>query len=432
MMQDGYAGIFGGPARVLEILDRKDHAGQAFPVLLEKAADATFPSLDGGDEFDPGIPGDGTAYPEGFRVGLVHGFELGPEQSAVELLTLLEIPDRHGDSIDSALRHWLPPLADRAGWARGREAIEIGFGRNCAPSARVSPVVRIGWGIACLWLVWGCTAGAPETLPVGDATRGEQIAAVAGGCGCHTPDGGPVGAGGVEIETPFGVFYSTNITSDPTHGIGSWSDIELEGALRRGVLPDGSTETPVMPYHLYAGMADRDIADLIAWMRGLPASSKADLPHRVDLPFPRLAFRGWKMLFAPAVDAPAVAPSTGVERGRYLVDHVAICGDCHTPRNALGAPDPSLYLGGVIDGPIGDVPNITPDDVYGVGSWDEADMVALLADGMLPDMDSVQGKMAEVVDGIADGPGYFHAPESDLEAMAAYLRTVPHLGAPDS
>ena len=138
------------------------------------------------------------------------------------------------------------------------------------------------------------------------------------------------------------------------------------------------------------------------------------------------------MLFAPSVDAPEVAPTARVERGRYLVDHVAICGDCHTPRNALGAPDQSLYLGGVIDGPIGDVPNITPDDVYGVGSWDEADMVALLADGMLPDMDNVQGKMADVVDGIAGGPAYVHAPESDLEAMAAYLRTVPPLGAPDS
>jgi len=271
----------------------------------------------------------------------------------------------------------------------------------------------------------GCTGDpVPAVGGPGDAKRGEVVAAVAGGCGCHTPKDGPVGAGGVEIETPFGVFYSTNITGDRTAGIGAWTDAEIEGALRRGVLRDGSVEAPVMPYPLYAGMSDEDVRDLIAWLRTLAPSSQANRPHQVDLPLPRLAFRAWRMLFAPDVTPPAQAPSSGVERGRYLAEHVAICGDCHTPRNAFGAPEASRYLAGTKDGPIGDVPNITPDPKTGVGDWDESDIVALLQDGMLPDMDNVQGKMGEVIDGVAGGPGYTNAPEADLQAIAAYLRTV--------
>jgi mono/diheme cytochrome c family protein len=248
---------------------------------------------------------------------------------------------------------------------------------------------------------------------------------VAGGCGCHTPEAGPVGAGGVEIETPFGVFHSTNITSDRRAGIGAWSDAEIEGALRRGVLRDGSAESPVMPYHRYAGMSDEDARDLIAWLRALPPSSRANRPHELSLPFARLAFWGWRVLFAPSVTPPEEAPAGGVERGSYLAKHVAICGDCHTPRGVSGAPESSMHLAGVKDGPIGEVPNITPDETTGLGEWDESDIVALLENGMLPNMDNVQGKMAEVIDGIGGGPGYANASTADIEAIAAYLRTVP-------
>lgn len=283
------------------------------------------------------------------------------------------------------------------------------------------------WVAAAIAVVFvaGCTSAPPDIGLAGDLERGKKLAALAGGCGCHTPDGGPVGAGGVEIETPFGVFYSTNITSDDAAGIGRWSDAELEGALRRGVLRDGSVEAPVMPYPLYSGIADEDVRDLIAWMRALPPSPQKNRPHEVSLPLPRLAFWGWRTLFAPSYDPPEKAPAEGVARGKYLTNHVSICGDCHTPRDGLGVPDSSMYLAGANDGPLGNVPNITPDPKTGVGDWDPSDMIALLQDGMLPDFDNVQGKMAEVVDGIADGPGYFEAPEDDLLAIAAYLRTVP-------
>ena len=274
----------------------------------------------------------------------------------------------------------------------------------------------------------GCTRSADPALfaRAGDPARGEVVFALAGGCGCHTMKEGPVGAGGQEIPTPFGTFYSTNITPDPGTGIGDWSDEEIEGAIRRGVLRDGSVESPVMPYYRYAGMSDADVRDLIAHLRTLPAAVRENRPADVKLPLPRLAFRGWRLLFARDVQAPAVAPASGAERGQYLTDHVSICGDCHTPRDAFGAPDRSLYLAGVADEPpIEFAPNITPDDETGIGKWDASDISGLLESGFKPDFDNVQGRMAEVIDGVAGGPGYAKAPDADRDAIAAWLKSIP-------
>ena len=269
-------------------------------------------------------------------------------------------------------------------------------------------------------------ASARAVATKGDPARGEQVFAIAGGCGCHTPEKGPVGAGGVEIETPFGKFFSTNITSDPTHGIGGWTDEEVARAIRVGVLRSGEVEPPVMPYQLYAGMADDDLRDLIAYLRSLPPAPVENRPHQVKLPLPRLAFRAWRILFAGQTVPPEKAPTELVARGRYLTDHVSICGDCHTPRNRFGALDDALYLAGTPDGPGGEeVPNITPDEKTGIGSWGVDDITSLLQMGMKPDFDNVQGSMAEVIDGIAGGPGYGKAPEGDLRAIAEYLKTIP-------
>src|SRR5207247_2514209 len=99
--------------------------------------------------------------------------------------------------------------------------------------------------------------------------------------------------------------------------------------------------------------------------------------------------------------------------------------DCHTPRTRLGAPDRSMYLAGVADGPGGQViPNITP-HATGIGDWDVSDILGVLTRGMLPNFDNVQGLMAEVVDGRGGGPGFKDAPEADLRAIAEYLKTVP-------
>lgn len=259
----------------------------------------------------------------------------------------------------------------------------------------------------------------------GNPERGFEVFALAGGCGCHTGPDGPVGAGGGEAPTPFGTFYGTNITPDEETGIGKWTAAEIAAAIRDGWRRDGSAESPVMPYYRYAGMTDGDVADLIAYLRTLPAVRRENKPHEVDLPLPGLAYRAWRALFFWRPTRPAAAPDDPVARGRYLVDHVAICGDCHTPRTRLGTPDNTRYLAGVESGPDGaGIPNITPHRT-GIHDWDAEDMVNVLSLGMLPDFDNVQGLMAEVVDGKAGGPGYSDAPGDDLHAIAAYLGTVP-------
>jgi mono/diheme cytochrome c family protein len=260
----------------------------------------------------------------------------------------------------------------------------------------------------------------------GDADRGKAIFALAAGCGCHTPEGGPVGAGGRPLATPFGTFYSTNITPDPDTGLGRWSDAEIRAAIRVGDLRDGSVEAPVMPYYQYAGMADEDVDDLIAYLRTLPPVRNENRRPDMRIPLPRIVYRGWRWWFTRAIDAPPRAPAAGIDRGRYLVDHVSLCGDCHTPRGRFGALRSDWYLAGTRHGPDGkSVPNITTDATTGAGDWTADELVEVLRSGMLPDFDNVQGLMAEMVDGYGGGPGYKDAPEDDVKAMASYLKTVP-------
>jgi mono/diheme cytochrome c family protein len=258
----------------------------------------------------------------------------------------------------------------------------------------------------------------------GDPQKGKVLFALAAGCGCHSATGGPVGAGGGEIPTPFGKFYGTNITPDPETGIGGWSDAEIRAAIRDGVAHGKGIEAPVMPYYLYAGMADTDVDDLIAYLRTLPAVRRPNRMHEGELPLARWAYRAWRVLFVrrAAARLPSAEP---LQRGKYLVEHVSICVDCHTPRTRWGRLDRSLYLAGTAHGPGGDsVPNITPHRT-GIGDWDVEDILNVLTRGMLPNFDNVQGFMADVVDGRGGGPGLKDAPEGDLRAIATYLKSVP-------
>jgi mono/diheme cytochrome c family protein len=127
-------------------------------------------------------------------------------------------------------------------------------------------------------------------------------------------------------------------------------------------------------------------------------------------------------VFGRFTTSPPQAPKSGIERGRYLVDHVSLCGDCHTPRNSIGTPNRSLYLAGVgaKAGPLGEtMPNITPDKETGIGDWKREDIAELLLSGTKPDLDNVQGLMAEVVE-----HGYKNMTREDALAIADYLKSV--------
>jgi mono/diheme cytochrome c family protein len=141
---------------------------------------------------------------------------------------------------------------------------------------------------------------------------------LAGGCGCHTAEDGPVNAGGRPLTTPYGTFYGTNITPDEIHGIGSWTDRQIIDAIRVGVRADGSVMSPVMPYPAFSGMSDEDVTALVAYLRSLPPVARENQPHQQSLPLAGLAMRAWRWLFFDPVDAPTHAPETGVERGRLI------------------------------------------------------------------------------------------------------------------
>ncbi len=255
--------------------------------------------------------------------------------------------------------------------------------------------------------------------------RGQYIFAIAGGCACHTEPEETFNAGGREFPVPMGKVYSTNITYDKETGLGKWSDQEIYDSMVKGLRRNGEKLVPVMPYEAYSGMAVSDLKALIAYLRTLEPVSQKTPPAKFRLPFVRSLFIPlWLKFFGGFSTPPSTTPKSGIERGRYLADHVALCGDCHTPRNRLGVPIRDLYLAGWQSGPLGeDVPNITPHKETGIKDWSRDEIVDLLIKGTKPDLDDVQGLMAEVVHGTT--AGYKDMTREDALAIADYLKSIP-------
>ena len=255
--------------------------------------------------------------------------------------------------------------------------------------------------------------------------RGAYVFRAAGGCACHTDvkRGGAFLAGGRPLETPFGTFYSPNITPDPDTGIGGWSDADFARAMRQGVAPDGSHYFPVFPYAAFTNASAADLADLKAYLDTAPPVRRPNTPHDVAAPFGwRFTVGPWKWLFfEPGPFRPRADRSDAWNRGAYLATGLAHCGECHTPRNLLGGLDRDLWFAGALDGPEGQrAPNITPHGATGIGKWSAGDLTGLLKTGLKPDFDDVQGVMAEAID-----QGYRYLDDGDLAAIAEYVRSLP-------
>ncbi len=258
----------------------------------------------------------------------------------------------------------------------------------------------------------------------GDEMRGEQVFWAAGCASCHSAAGAEgdarlVLSGGRPFATAFGTFFAPNISPDLAQGIGGWSLADLDTAMRHGTSPEGEHYYPAFPYTSYTHALPQDVADLKAFMDTLPASDRANEPHQVGFPFnQRILLGGWKLLFASdswVIDGD-LAPDEA--RGRYLVEGLGHCSECHTPRNALGGRTMARWLAGGPnpDGP-GRIPNITPAQL----TWSAEEVASYLKSGFTPDFDVVGGSMGEVVENIA------HLPDSDRAAIAAYLAIVPSL-----
>ena len=227
----------------------------------------------------------------------------------------------------------------------------------------------------------------------GDAQRGAYIAKAAGCVGCHTEKAVPF-AGGRALKTPFGTFYGPNITPHPEAGIGRWSEADFVRALRRGESPRGASYFPAFPYPSFTGITDEDLRDLWAYLRTVAPSDRASKPHDLRFPFGwRPLVTIWKSLFFASGPLQKDPQLTEVQnRGRYLVQALGHCGECHTPRNLLGAPNRDRFLAGGKGPEDKKVPNITPTRLK---SWAAADVGQVInSDGVI---NQVEGGIVQTV-----------------------------------
>ena len=270
------------------------------------------------------------------------------------------------------------------------------------------------------WLYF-CLLGANNTIGQDLIEKGKYIFHASGGCSCHTDtkNDGAFLAGGRPINTPFGTFFGTNISPDPATGIGKWTDEDFVRAMTKGLSPEGNHYFPVFPYTSFHNITQEDLIALKAYLFSIPAVNQKNIPHDLILPFGRQALLMiWKnVVWSPQTFISNPDQTKSWNRGAYIAQALAHCGECHTPRNLLGGLKTYLHFSGSKEGPEGELaPNITPHKITGIGDWTKVDISYFLETGMKPDGDYTQGLMAEVIE-----HGYYYLKVEDLDAVAEYL-----------
>ncbi|MDB5887005.1 MAG: cytochrome c, class [Polaromonas sp.] len=299
---------------------------------------------------------------------------------------------------------------------------------------------RIGWAIGLLAAgifatVWALnvrdespvnTQAVAAFAPADSLVARGAYLARAGNCmGCHTARGGQNYAGGLGIPTPFGTVYTSNLTPDANTGIGSWTSAHFWRAMHNGRSKNGRLLYPAFPYTSYTQVSREDSDAIFAFLRSQPAVNQPNRRHALDFPFSsQAALAVWRALyFKPGVYRPDAGQPAEWNRGAYLVNGLGHCSACHSPRDALGGSRQSLALaGGLIPMQNWYAPSLTSPHEAGVGDWNRSQIVSLLKTGVSPGA-SVSGPMAEVVLQSTQ-----HLSQPDLEAMAAYLKTLAGSG----
>jgi mono/diheme cytochrome c family protein len=270
--------------------------------------------------------------------------------------------------------------------------------------------------------------GVPEELRSGDlVARGRYLTQAADCEMCHTRDGGPRFAGGRAFQTPFGVLYSPNITPDGETGIGAWSDADFLRAVHDGVAKNGERLYPAFPYESYTLLADDDVLAIKAYLFSLPAAHTTAPADTLSFPFNQRWLMGiWGVLYNPARRfEPHENRSPDWNRGAYLVEALAHCGDCHTPRNLGQALDNRRKFAGTLIGGWRAY-NITPDRVSGIGGWSDEDLAEYLKSGHAAGHGVAGGPMAEEIEASSS-----RLTAGDLRAIVTYLRSLPVVRTPE-
>ena len=279
---------------------------------------------------------------------------------------------------------------------------------------------------ALLWMGW---RQAPESLPaaaeasaqaspVDQASRGAYLARAGNCAACHTAQGGRPYAGGRAIETPFGRVYSSNLTSDPTTGLGRWTEEDFWKALHHGRSRDGRLLNPAFPYVEYSRVTPEDARALWAFLRTVPPVARENTAHELPWPYrTQWALAFWRGLyFRPMVwqEVPGQSPSWN--RGAYLVQGLGHCAACHTPRDALGGYRSGAELEGYhLPAQGWYAPSLKDPGQAGVEASGRDEWVRVLKSGAGAAAVAT-GPMAEVV---SQSTQYLSL--EDLRAMASYL-----------
>jgi mono/diheme cytochrome c family protein len=298
-------------------------------------------------------------------------------------------------------------------------------------TVRVVAAILVAAGIGAWWITEPKPVAA-DSLPdlVPDAAAGELVFWAGGCASCHaTPVNGKRAkgddklllGGGLELDTPYGVFRVPNISSHDEDGIGNWTMIEFVNAMQHGVSPDNRHYYPSFPYTSYAKMAVGDLLDLRAYLDALPPVAGVVDEHTLEFPWTiRRGIGAWKLRYLDVEPALTVAAGNAtIQRGRELVEGAGHCGECHTPRDRLGGLVKHRWLGGAPNPEgRGRVPNITPGG-KNTSDWSAGDIAYYLESGFTPEYDTVGGSMVAVQENMA------MLPKTDREAIAAYLKAIP-------
>jgi mono/diheme cytochrome c family protein len=275
--------------------------------------------------------------------------------------------------------------------------------------------------LAALTLTLGSGAAWAKS-PAHDAAlvkQGAYLARAADCMPCHTGNQAQPYAGGLPIHTPFGILYSTNITSDPQTGIGNWTFADFRNALHNGIRADGAFLYPAMPFDAFTKITEPDLEALWAYIHSLKPIYAPDIPNQLAFPFNiRIGMLAWRELFfQPGYFEPIPGKSAAWNRGAYLVEALGHCSDCHSPRNVAGAIiGDAAYTGTEIDGFY--APDIASSAL--AKTWNANDLAHFLRTGSAPERTSVFGPMATVVhDSLA------YLTPSDLSDMVMYLLDSP-------
>ncbi|WP_186372853.1 cytochrome c [Yersinia alsatica] len=287
--------------------------------------------------------------------------------------------------------------------------------------------LTLGHSVKLLLLALGCAASGYASADANLIARGEYLTKAADCVACHTTKDGKPFAGGLAFKTPMGTLYSPNITPDKATGIGSWTDEEFLRALHEGKGKNGENLYPAFPYTSYTLLKDDDVKAIKAYLFSLPAVHQPNREN--DMPFPfnqRWGLWFWNLVnFDGQRFEPDSSKDAQWNQGAYFVEALGHCGECHTPRNiTMGMKDSKAYAGTEIDG--WTAFNITSDPHAGIGGWSQEQIVQYLRSGHVDGKAQAAGPMAEVIENSTR-----HLTDSDLNAMAVYLRTLKPLNPDD-